>query len=122
MGLRISPRRSDIDAVLVIRNAKVEVTPTTAMPIELGEGVIYDLADNDVRKGVVRTVPVAGQMTTYGEQRKTCNDCGFEKPLSEFGTRTKDGKIYSDSYCLGCRALRSRTWREEKKQEQQEEQ
>lgn len=120
MGLRISPRRDDIDAVLVIRNARVEVTPTTAMPIELGEGVVYDLTDNDVRKGVVKTVPIKGQLTTYGEQSKTCNDCGFTKPLSEFGTRTKDGKIYSDSYCLLCRADRSRQWREENKEENDE--
>lgn len=54
------------------------------------------------------------------EETKVCNDCGEEKPLSEFrlqSRRTRSGKPYREPYCTPCRNARNRSYYNTSKEE-----
>ena len=44
-----------------------------------------------------------------------CADCDVFKPLNDFSYKTVRGTRYRESYCKLCKALRSKAWRQRRK-------
>ena len=50
---------------------------------------------------------------------RLCRDCELTKPTEDFGWRTVRGTHYRESYCKPCKALRTRAWRQKRKDEKE---